>query len=167
MSSQPSHVVVRPALPEDLAALQELARRTIDACYRSFLGDEGVDWFIGSGASDEHIASHFAQGRVHCLEADGGIAGLMILEGPTVDLMMIDVRHHRRGLGAVLLSAAEEVLFAEYGDIRLETFVGNTAAIAFYEACGWTAAGRTDTGSDTPAKIEFVKHRREEGAGSA
>ncbi|MET8312300.1 GNAT family N-acetyltransferase [Micromonospora sp. NPDC005173] len=164
MSLQPSHPVVRPALIEDLVALQELARRTIDASYRSFLGNEGVDWFINSGASDDHIESHFRQGHVYCLEADGGIVGLMILDGPTVDLMMIDVRHHRQGLGKVLLSRAEEVLFTQYRVIRLETFVGNKAAIAFYEACGWLVARQMDSGSEMPAKIEFVKHRREEGA---
>ena len=162
MSLPPSPPVVRPALREDLAALQALARRTIDASYRSFLGNEGVDWFINSGASDEHIERHFHQGHVSCIEADGEIVGLMILDGPTVDLMMIDARRHRQGLGTVLLSRAEEVLFTQYRDIRLETFVGNKAAIAFYEACGWLAAGQMDSGSEMPAKIEFVKHRREE-----
>jgi ribosomal protein S18 acetylase RimI-like enzyme len=159
MSSPPSHRVVRPAVAADLLALRELARRTIDASYRSFLGDEGVDWFINSGASDDHIERHFRQGHIHCLEEDGEIVGLMILDGPTVDLMMVDVRHNREGLGTVLLSRAEELLFAQYPDIRLETFVGNEAAIAFYEACGWLAAGRTDSGPELPRKIEFVKHR--------
>jgi ribosomal protein S18 acetylase RimI-like enzyme len=157
-----SHPVVRPALLGDLVVLQELAHRTIDASYRSFLGNAGVDWFINSGASDDHIQSHFRQGHVYCMEADGEIVGLMILDGPTVDLMMIDVRRHRQGLGKVLLSRAEEALLTQYRDIRLETFVGNKAAIAFYEACGWLAAGQMDSGSEMPAKIEFVKHRREE-----
>ena len=105
---------MRPALLEDLVALQELARRTIDASYRSFLGNEGVDWFINSGASDDHIERHFRQGHVYCMEADREIVGLMILDGPTVDLMMIDVRRHRQGLGKLLLSRAEEVLFSQY-----------------------------------------------------
>ncbi|WP_406861338.1 hypothetical protein ABZO31_13135 [Streptomyces sp. HUAS MG47] len=69
MSSPSSHPVVRPALPEDLAVLQELARPTIDARYRPFLGNENVDWFINSGASDEHVDSHFRQGHIHCMEA--------------------------------------------------------------------------------------------------
>ena len=157
-----SHPVVRPALLEDLVALQELARRTIDASYRSFLGNKGVDWFINSGASDDHIEGHFRQGHVYCMEADGEIVGLMILDGPTVDLMMIDVRRHRQGLGKVLLSRAEEVLFAQYRAIRLETFASNKTATAFYEACGWLAAGQMDSGSEMPARMEFVKPCREE-----
>ncbi|MEU6985340.1 GNAT family N-acetyltransferase [Streptomyces sp. NPDC046324] len=92
-----------------------------------------------------------------CLEADGEVPGLMILDGATVDLMMIDVRSHRQGLGRVLLSRAEEMLFAEYAELRLESFAGNGAANAFYAACGWSVAGLLDSG--TPPKAEFVKHR--------
>jgi hypothetical protein len=35
--------------------MQDIARRTIDRCYRSFFGDEGVDWFINSGESDKEL----------------------------------------------------------------------------------------------------------------
>lgn len=68
MPPSPRAPVVRPATGRDLGALQELARRTIDARYRSFLGDDGVNWFISSGASDDHIESHFRQGP---LESEG------------------------------------------------------------------------------------------------
>jgi hypothetical protein len=67
-SQQPTSISVRPATGEDLIGLQELARHTIDASYRSFLGDEAVDWFISSGASDEHVAPHLAQRHVLCLQ---------------------------------------------------------------------------------------------------
>lgn len=56
--------------------LQALARRTIEASYRSFLADEVVDGFIGSGASDDHIETHLHQGHVHCMEVDGEVVGL-------------------------------------------------------------------------------------------
>src|SRR5262245_26801898 len=46
---------IRPATSSDLPLLQALARRTIDTCYRSFLGEEAVDGFVGSGASDAHV----------------------------------------------------------------------------------------------------------------
>ncbi|WP_328474991.1 GNAT family N-acetyltransferase [Actinoplanes sp. NBC_00393] len=153
----PTYAVVRLAVADDLGALQRLARRTIDASYRSFLGDDSVDWFINSGASDDHIEGHFRQGHVYCLEAEKEIVGLTILDGPTIDLMMIDIGHQRRGWGRVLLARAEEALFARYRDIRLETFAGNTAAIGFYEACGWLRGGQLEAMPETPAKIEFVK----------
>ncbi|MGV9690807.1 N-acetyltransferase family protein [Streptomyces sp. NPDC003444] len=148
---------LRPATGEDLADLQALARRTIDTCYRGFLGDEAVDWFIGSGASDAHVKTHLEQGEVHCLTQDGRIVGFSILDGPTVDLMMIDPDHHRRGLGRVLLRHAEETLLARHSTVRLETFPENTRAVAFYEACGWTLGGRLE--GEGPAKAEYTKSR--------
>lgn len=153
--------VLRPALKEDVAVLQELARRTIDARYRSFLGNESVDWFISSGASDDHIESHFHKGHLHCLEVGEDLVGLLITEESTVDLLMIDVDRQRQGLGRQLLSQAERLLFAEYEEIRLETFTRNVTAVAFYEACGWSASGRLE--SDGPDRIEFRRHREQVG----
>ncbi|MEU9865176.1 GNAT family N-acetyltransferase [Streptomyces sp. NPDC047971] len=154
--------VLRPALEKDVAALQDLARRTIDARYRSFLGDEGVDWFIDSGASDDHIESHFREGRLHCLEEGEDLVGLLIAEESTVDLLMIDVARQRQGLGKLLLTKAEQLLFAAYEEIRLETFASNVAAVAFYEACGWSSTGRLE--AEGPERLEFRRHRESAGA---
>ncbi|ESQ00237.1 Hypothetical protein B591_10985 [Streptomyces sp. GBA 94-10 4N24] len=156
--------VLRPARPEDVPVVQELARRTIGARYRSFLGDEDVGGLPGSGACDEHLASHFRAGHLHCLEADGEIVGLLIVEGPTVDLLMIDVDRQRQGLGRLLLAEAERLLLPQYEEIRLETFATNVAAVAFYEACGWTAAGRPE--SEGPDRIEFRRGRERHSTGA-
>ncbi|MEU2681243.1 GNAT family N-acetyltransferase [Streptomyces sp. NPDC007107] len=150
------HLVTRPAAGEDLGDLRALARRTIDTCYRGFLGDEVVDWFIGSGASDAHVKTHLEQGGVHCLTRDGLIVGFSILDGATVDLMMVDPDHHRQGLGRVLLRHAEETLFASYPAIRLETFPDNARAMSFYEACGWVLGGRLE--GEGPTKVEYTKN---------
>ncbi len=170
-AASPASPAIRPARADDLAALQALARRTIDTCYRSFLGDEAVDWFIGSGASDEHVRAALEKGGVHCLvdpegpedqedgegKAGGALVGFSIVDGPTVDLMMVDPDHQRRGLGRRLLSHAQGLLLAEYRTIRLETFTSNTRAVAFYEACGWEQGELL--AEDGPAKVEYVKHR--------
>ncbi|MEU6083406.1 GNAT family N-acetyltransferase [Streptomyces sp. NPDC047108] len=155
MSTGQPRPTIRPATGEDLADLQALARRAIDTCYRGFLGDEAVDWFLGSGASDAHVKSHLERGGVHCLIQDGRIVGLSILDGPTVDLIMVDADHHRRGLGRLLLRHAEETLLARYATIRLETFPGNTRAISFYEACGWVPGDRLE--GEGPARLEYTK----------
>lgn len=155
MPNGPHDLAIRPATRDDLGELQALAARTIDTCYRGFLGDEAVDWFLGSGASDEHLRSHLELGGVHCLTQDGRIVGLSILDGPTVDLMMIDPDQHRSGLGRRLLSHAEEKLLAQHSTIRLETFPNNTRAIAFYEACGWVVGERLR--GDGPDKVEYTR----------
>ncbi|MER7912712.1 GNAT family N-acetyltransferase [Streptomyces sp. NPDC096068] len=155
MSTGQHRPAVRPATGKDLADLQALARRTIDTCYRGFLGDKAVDRFIGSGASDAHVKTHLEQGEVHCLTQNNRIVGFSVLDGPTVDLMMIDPDHHRRGLGRLLLRHAEETLLARYPTVRLETFPENTRAVAFYEACGWTFGARLE--GEGPAKAEYTK----------
>nr|WP_251691796.1 GNAT family N-acetyltransferase [Streptomyces sp. CHD11] len=106
---------------------------------------------------DDHVATHFHQGHIHCLTADGRPVGLTILDVPTIDLMSIDVGRHRQGLGRALLSHTEEILFTQCRELRLESSADNTTANAFYAACGWPVTKRLD--SATPAKIELVKHR--------
>ncbi|MFD5766511.1 GNAT family N-acetyltransferase [Streptomyces sp. NPDC127049] len=156
---RPAPLTVRPAAPEDLDALQALARRTIDARYRAFLGDEAVDWFVGSGASDAHVKNHLERGGVHCLRRGDRIVGLSILDGPTVDLMMVDPEHHGRGLGLFLLRHAEETLLARYATVRLETFTANTTAVAFYEACGWHRGEPLE--GEGPDRVEYTRSRTE------
>ncbi|MFD0505672.1 GNAT family N-acetyltransferase [Streptomyces chiangmaiensis] len=95
------------------------------------------------------------------MEAGGVLVGLLITEGSTIDLLMIDVDRQRQGLGRLLLSQAEQLLFAEYQEIRLETFASNVTAVAFYEACGWSVSGKLET--DGPDRIEFRRHREHAG----
>ncbi|MFF9145961.1 GNAT family N-acetyltransferase [Streptomyces sp. NPDC014861] len=156
---RPAPITVRPATPEDLGTLQALARRTIDARYRAFLGDEAVDRFVGSGASDAHVKDHPERGGAHCLRRSGRIVGLSVLDGPTVDLMMVDPEHHREGLGRFLLRHAEETLLARYATIRLETFTANTTAVSFYEACGWRRGEPLE--GEGPDRVEYTRSRAE------
>ncbi|MGH3661999.1 MAG: GNAT family N-acetyltransferase, partial [Micromonosporaceae bacterium] len=110
-------------------------------------------------ASDAHVKNHLERGGVHCLiSQESRIIGFSILDGPTVDLMMVDPEHHRRGLGRLLLRHAETALLGQYSTIRLESFADNSAANSFYEACGWLPGGRL-TG-EGPAKIEYNKSGR-------
>lgn len=155
MPARQHRPLIRPARAEDLDALQALARRTIDTCYRGFLGDEAVDRFLGSGASDAHVRTHVERGGTYRLDLDGRLVGVSVLDGSTVDLMMVDPDHHRRGLGRLLLRHAEDTLLAVHPVIRLETFPDNTAARSFYEACDWVLAERLE--GDGPAKLVYTK----------
>lgn len=132
---------IRRAVESDLPAMQEVARRTIDRCYRAFLGDEGVDWFINSGESDEELR----RGLDNCdvILLDEIIVGFTIYFNDLIHLMMVDVDLHRSGLGSKLLSHAEKQL-ADAGNttMRLETFEGNQQAISFYLKNGWQLTRR-------------------------
>jgi GNAT superfamily N-acetyltransferase len=147
---------IRQARGEDLPVIQEVARRTIDQCYRGFLGDEGVDWFINSGESDRELQRHIE----HCgvLLEGGAVVAFAIYFENLIHLMMVDVRLHRRGVGARLLAHVERQLFARgHATIRLETFAGNEQAINFYVKNGWSITGRQEDTEHGFIRVMFEK----------
>jgi ribosomal protein S18 acetylase RimI-like enzyme len=129
---------IRKAQADDLPAMQAIARRTIDKCYRKFLGDEGVDWFINSGESDRELEKHMEQCDVL---VEDEVVAFAICFDDLVHLMMVDVSLQRTGLGrlgSMLLAHCENRLFTQgYSPIRLETFAGNHQATRLYRKNGW------------------------------
>ena len=128
---------IRAAQFDDLLSMQEIARRTIDKCYRSFLGDAGVDCFINSGDSDRELEKYLSSCDV--LLQNGAIVAFTIYFDDLIHLMMVDVILHRKGLGSQLLAHSESRLFdSNNTTLRLETFEGNQQAIDFYLKNGWS-----------------------------
>lgn len=128
---------IRKAQADDLPKMQDIARRTIDRSYRSFLGDEGVDWFINSGESDRELQKHIENCEV--LLKENTIIAFNIYFEDLIHLMMVDVSFHRTGIGSGLLAHSESQLFVRGNStIRLETFEGNNQAINFYKKNGWS-----------------------------
>ena len=147
---------IRSAQPGDLPQMQEIARRTIDACYRSFLGDEGVDWFINSGESDRELERHLPNCDV--LLRDETIIAFTIYFDDLIHLMMVDVGLHRTGIGSQLLAHSEHRLFASSKTvIRLETFEGNQQAIGFYLKNGWSLTRKQKDEEHGFIKVFFEK----------
>ena len=149
-------IKIRKAEAADLPNMQEIARRTIDSCYRSFLGDEGVDWFLNSGESDREIERGLANCDV--LLCGEVIVGFCICIDDLVHLMMVDVERHRKGLGTRLLGHCESQLAARgHKTIRLETFEGNAQAINFYRKNGWTLTRKAVDEEHGFVRVFFTK----------
>ena len=89
-----NEIQIRKAQADDLSEIQDIARRTIDKSYRSFLGDEGVDWFINSGESDRELQKHIENCDV--LLKDNAIVAFTIYFEDLIHLMMVDVSLHRQ-----------------------------------------------------------------------
>lgn len=119
----------------DIAALQAIARRTISASYRSFLGDQSVDGFIESGEPDRYVEDRIQDCTVISLE--GGPAGFCVCKDGLVDLMIIDHALRRNGLGTHLLKHCEAKMFERFDELMLKSFEPNDAANAFYRKNGW------------------------------
>ena len=147
--------VVRAADASDIPILMDLCRRTISASYRSFLGDDAVNNFIESGASDAYVSEHLPQCWV--IVARGSVSGLTVCVEETVDLMMIDEALHRRGLGRELLGWIETMLFREHRELRLESYAENRVANLFYSSRGWIEKDRYRDSETGLQRVVFTK----------
>ena len=151
-----SDIQFRKAQPDDLAMMQDIARRTIDRCFRSFLGDEGVDSFINTGESDQELQTHFEDCDVALRE--DAMVGFAIYFHDLIHLMMVDVRLHRTGIGSRLLAHTESQLFGRgHKIIRLETFEGNHQAINFYMKNGWSVTTKSEDQEHGFIRVFFEK----------
>ncbi len=150
------NIHIRKAEVEDLPVMQGLARKTIDKCYRSFLGNEGVDWFINSGESDKELQHHL--GNCDVLLKDDTIVAFSICFENLIHVMMVDVDLHRSGLGSILLSHSEKKLSKKgHSTIRLETFEGNNQAISFYKKNNWIVTNKQEDKDHGFIRVFFEK----------
>ncbi len=155
-----SDLQFRKAQPGDLSTIQDIARRTIDRSYRSFLGDEAVDSFIDSGESDQELQQHIDNCDVAMRE--DALVGFAIYFNDLIHLMMVDVRLHRTGIGSQLLAHTEIQLFGRgHKTVRLETFEGNHQAINFYLKNGWIATTRSKDEKHGFIRVFLEKQARE------
>lgn len=153
---------IREATSADVNALITLSRKTISDSYSSFLGEKAVAAYIQSGAVDEYVADNIQECAV--IEQDGEIVGYSVQKADLIDLMMVDTDYHRRGLGTCLLRHVEDMLFAAYDTLMLESFQDNAKANAFYRKCGWSEVRTFSDDESSVEKIEFRKSRSDEPA---
>ena len=147
--------MIRAATESDVDVLIHLSIQTIRASYTSFLGQDRVDGFIGSGEVNQYVRDNLH--RCCVIEVDGATVGYCVPKGHVIDLMMVDHRYHRRGFGSELLLHAEQALFKDHDEIVLESFEPNDVANAFYRHHGWVEARRYADDKSCVDMIEFRK----------
>lgn len=129
---------VRPARPDEAAAVVALAVRTVLATYRDL--SPGLTRALESdGAAIVGDAAYWAGAWVGTL--DDAPAGVLLTKAHRLEDLWIDPPHQGRGLGRALLVEGERQIaagghaFAELNVVR-----SNHRAIRFYEAHGWSHA---------------------------
>lgn len=147
----------RIGMPADLEALIALSRENISEAYASFLGKETVDAYLQSGAVKRYLAENVSDCTV--IVCGSKIVGYSVQKQNLIDLMMIDLRHQRRGLGTALLQRMEDTLFQSHQSLRLESFKENAAANAFYRKNGWLEFRTFREEESGIEKIEFRKSK--------
>lgn len=136
-----SNIVIRPAAVTDFAPIarlvSELGYQTspsqMQRRLEAILGDH--DYYTLVACEDEHVIGFVGTRTGPLYESDGRYGQIMALA--------VASTHHRRGLGRMLMLAAESKL-ADCGARELVVTSGHhrSGAHAFYESCGYTFTGR-------------------------
>lgn len=145
---------IRPAQPQDSAALSALAR---DA-YGHYVDRMGTE----PAPMGEGYASLVAAGQVWVAERDGALVGLLVLK-PEADHLLLDniavsPTAQGAGIGARLLALADDYA-REHGisEIRLYTNEAMTENLAYYPRHGYVETHRaTEHGFH---RVFFTKRR--------
>ena len=156
---------VRPARPEDAAAVAEVHVRTWQAAYEHVFGAErlaAIDHTRRQTVAERSIAS----GNVAVAEEEGEVVGFVSV-GPSTDvdgegeLFAIYVLPEAWGSGAGprLMDAAKELLRASYTDATLYVLEDNPRARRFYEREGWTLDGVTKADEFLGMPVPEVRYR--------
>ena len=156
---------VRPARPEDAAAVAEVHVRTWQAAYEHVFGAErlaAIDPTRRRTLAERAIAS----GNVVVAEQDGKVVGFVSV-GPSTDvdgegeLFAIYRLPEAWGSGAGrdLMDAAKELLRASYTDATLYVLDDNPRARRFYEREGWALDGVTKADEFLGMAVPEVRYR--------
>lgn len=120
---------------EDAEDLIILTKATIRHSYTPFLGQDGVEGFIGSGAVDSFYNS--PQFTIFVAKDGDKILGCGAINKDRIEIMMIDLKYHRQKIGTLILAEAEKRIFSDNENAFLDSFKENERANSFYEHHGW------------------------------
>lgn len=130
---------LRPATPDDLAAVQAIVR----AAYGHYVARIGRE----PGPMRDDYAALIRDARVHVAEREGRVQGLLVLI-PQDDAMLLDnvavaPSAQGAGLGRLMLAFAERAAIeAGYRAIKLYTNEAMTENIALYTRVGYAETHR-------------------------
>jgi len=137
--SEEISMTIRPATPADVAAIT----RIVDVAYAPYVPRMGRK---PAPMLDDH-AARVRRGEAWVLEAEGSVAGVLVLiEAPDhllLDNVAVDPAHRGAGLGRALLQFTEaEAIRRGHAEVRLYTNVKMTENIALYARIGYRETGR-------------------------
>ena len=135
--SKPAELLsIRLAKPDEREELEELQRRASLALpdYRKQL--------LSHPDAIHLPPAQVANGQVLVAELDGRVAGFAAVVGGELDGLFVEPDLWRRGIGAALVDAATHQ--ARRKGLAL-TVIANPNARDFYESCGFSLDGETQT----------------------
>jgi len=136
MSKRADAFVIRVAQPEEREDLEELQRR-------ASLANENDRPHLEAHPDAIHLPpAQIANGQVFVAELDGRVAGFAAVVGGELDGLFVEPDMWRCGIGAALVEEATHQ--ARLRGLAL-TVTANPHALEFYEKCGFSLEGETQT----------------------
>jgi ribosomal protein S18 acetylase RimI-like enzyme len=166
MGADPS---VRPAVADDIDAIQRIANLSWHAVYDDILGPDAVDEMLGEWYEAEAIEAgvdHDAQDFVVAV-CDGRVLGYAHVgpHPPRPAHRLYRLYCHpdewRSGIGRQLLAAVEQALFER--DVQRYEAVAladNDAATSFYESTGFERVDERKTELAGVSVVEYIYRKR-------
>jgi GNAT superfamily N-acetyltransferase len=140
-------LVIRPAGADDVPSLTAVFQAARAAA---------MPWLPVLHTPEEDLAffgRNVAEYDAQVALLDGRVIGFAVVHGGDLDHLYLDPGLRRRGIGTALLS---HVRARHEGPLQLWAFTDNTAARAFYAACGAIELFETD-GSGNEEKTPDVR----------
>ena len=133
-----SEIHLRPLQNADRPSLLPIWRRAVESTHE-FLRKSDLDE-IELEVADylNTVSSNF-----WVIEAGTQLVGFMGMSENSIDSLFIDPSVHRQGVGRCCINYARSL----YKQLKVDVNEGNTAGLRFYEACGFTVNGRSETDS--------------------
>ncbi len=151
--------VLRPARPGDAPAIAEIWRVGWGDGHLGFVPDGLI-----AVRTDESFGVRAAErvGDTTVAEADGRVAGFVMVVADEVEQVYVSQRDRGRGVADVLMAEAErQVRKAGHRAAWLAVVAGNTRARRFYERQGWSDTGPFDyaaAGDNGPIAIPCLRY---------
>jgi GNAT superfamily N-acetyltransferase len=141
----PTGLVIRSAVDSDKASIEQLVLDVVREVYG--------DLFPKAAP---HRADNWRGGLL--AEVDSRIVGVVVADHDWVEDLWVLKKHRRRGIGSILLAAAERQI-AERGhrEARLRVVARNVAARRFYAGHGWAEMESYPHENWGFAMVEMVK----------
>lgn len=141
---------LRPLTPEDIGALADL---WVAAWQHAWAGQPAA---IDFAARREWLVTFLRapQHRTIVADAAGRVLGFATLEGDYLHQLAVDPRAQGKGLGTVLLGAAER---AASGPLELDVNAENGPARAFYARQGYAVIG---SGRNPASGLDTLRLRK-------
>jgi GNAT superfamily N-acetyltransferase len=155
-SADSSRIVVRPARPEEAAAV---ARTHVEADRETYEPIFGVKFrAVAMAQSIARWETAFVAGDVLLVAMDERrIVGMAHASERWMSALYLLASHHRLGIGRNLLSRLCEAQRARsVGEIRFQAVAENHKALAFYAAMGAREVGRKLEGEGDDAWMDVI-----------